>query len=140
MTKHYLLLLLLITSTAYSSENTNSFLNACSGVTITSANSQLVAYTNCMGRIRGYSDGHMLTVALHNEIFKTDKVKPMWCVPSSQTDGEVIQSVLGWIDANPAVYTSNNTQYTGLSGAYANITRALVDQYGCKSPTTSKNK
>lgn len=134
MTKHYflLLLLLVVIPSAHASDNTTSFLSSCSGVTITSPNTKLVAYANCMGRVRGYADGHMISVMLHNAVSHNNDIDVLWCIPQSQTDGQVIQSVLSWIDLNKADFTGITHQYKGVTGAYTVITKALVDKYPCK--------
>lgn len=141
MTKHYVLYILsaIFSMPIYAGVNTDNFLASCSGVTATTPNSKLVSYANCMGRTRGYSDGHAVTVMLHNQIYKADKIKQLWCIPQDHTDGEVIQTVLSWVDRHPIDYANLTTQYSGLSGAYAVTTKALVEYYPCTTPS-NKNK
>jgi hypothetical protein len=70
-------------------------------------------------------------VILHNNVSHTP-MEQLWCVPPHQTDGQVIQTVLNWIDTNQNDYQQTLKQYPGVGGAYTTITKALVERYQCK--------
>ena len=104
------------------------FLSRCSGIPVDGEVSWSLAYANCMGRVRGLSDGHMLTTSVAN-----GKVKPLWCVPSRTEDGVVYLSVIRWINQNIEEYQRINSRYTShIEVATVTIFRALASTYECK--------
>lgn len=107
------------------------FIQICSGITIsqddnTGLQDGIIAVANCLGRIRGYADGSMVT----SEVTQTAK---LWCVPAAQTDQQVMATVLEWIDKNPERYEKFVNAFDDRTAAAATIIQALRETYTCRT-------
>jgi hypothetical protein len=119
----------LLCGTAHA-DNQQQFLGLCTGLTARDSDTLLLERLSCMARIRGYADGHTMTVQFAASRGKY--VPKLWCIPPTTTDQQVLSNVLGWVDRNPKQFTELTTKYPNITGAMAVITVALHRQYECK--------
>jgi len=88
-----------------------------------------------MGRVRGYADGHAMTIRLMQLAAKEQSVpailEPLWCVPATVTDRDLLKGVVEWTETHPVAFKKLATKYPGTTGSLAVITEALRTQYQC---------
>ena len=117
---------------------TTEYLTMCSGVEISSPDAYYIAKANCLGRIAGYSAGHLMTIELNNLYIdgqpanKFAHVKPLWCVGPTVTDKQLLESIDIWIANHKADVDVIAKQYDPSNGALIIATKALIDAYPCK--------
>ena len=105
------------------------FLTACSGITITDATSQSIAYGVCMGYVRGFADGHQVTVDTIQRANQTSTDIPvirLWCIPPSTTNSEVMKVVVQWIATYPSTHDDIMRQFNGINAATAVVVKSLM--------------
>lgn len=73
------------------------FLLMCSGKEPTAEQTKS-AVEICAARVRGFADGHAMTMRIHEAKLN---VKPLWCIDQNTTDSTVLATVLRWTDENP---------------------------------------
>lgn len=106
------------------------FLSLCSGLEdMTNETVQLVAVASCLARVRGFVDGHQVTIRMQKPGANT--IHALWCVDATVTDKEVLDSVMSWVDANPADYKKIIDAMPGTTAALAITTKAVHDAYPC---------
>lgn len=115
------------------------FLEMCSGLSLDpkshSSDSEtigLIAVANCLGRIRGYVDGHQLTITMQVRAGKST-MTPLWCVNPSVTDKELMDSIFSWSEAHSDEFDQITTQYNGSTASVGIMLRAISTQYPCKT-------
>lgn len=106
----------------------SSFLTLCSGLPINPSTLR-IATANCLGRIRGFSDAHALTVKLAGD--KGNSIQ-MWCVGPKVTDQQLLDSVIAWTTSNHVRVAELTKQYTAVNAATAIIIAALHSTYPCE--------
>ena len=115
------------------------YLSMCSGVQINSPDSWLIAKTNCLGRIAGYSAGHEMSIELNNLFIsrsqpanKNERLAPLWCIPIGTSDGAILDRVENWVINHPADWQLVSKNLNSLNGSLVLASRALVLSYPCK--------
>lgn len=111
------------------SPRSKDFIGACSGMDVSNPEVHLVALSECMGRVRGFVDGHMMTVAM-NQMAGVRSVN-LWCMASSKTSDQLLTNIMDWADANPEDYTNIRSKMDDENGATAVMIRALHATYPC---------
>jgi hypothetical protein len=106
------------------------FLTLCSGLPINDATLR-IATANCLGRIRGFSDAHALTVKLAGDAGASIQ---MWCVGPNVTDKQLLDSVIAWTTNNHDRVAGLTKEYTAVNAATAIIIAALHSTYPCEKP------
>jgi hypothetical protein len=117
------------------------FLTNCSGVPVSDADTEAVAFISCMTRMRGVVDGHMLSMYLYHEqraaVEKSGakpniRIKALWCIPPNTQTPQAFVSILNWIDANPSHVKTITTGITNpAEAALTIIVAALGKTYQC---------
>lgn len=106
------------------------FLSLCSGLEdMTNETVQLVAVASCLARVRGFVDGHQVTVRMQKP--GVSAIPALWCVDADVTDKELLDSVLQWVDSNPSDYAKIIAAMPGTTAALAVTTKAVHDAYPC---------
>lgn len=83
------------------------FFKLCTGVEIIDKETGYLAISNCMGRVRGLVDGHQMTVVMQQRYATEDRKQPapqLWCVDEKVNDKQVLDTVLNWVNNNPAEF------------------------------------
>jgi hypothetical protein len=111
----------------------------CSGVDITSPDAYYIAKSNCLGRIAGYSAGHLMTIELNN-LYASDQpankhtpIKSLWCVGPTITDKQLLESIDLWTLEHIPEVEAIADQYDPSNGALIIATKALIEAYPCKN-------
>ena len=115
--------------TAIDSTRSKDFIGVCSGMDMSNAEVHVVALSECMGRVRGFVDGHHLTVAM-NQMAGTKSVK-LWCMPNKVSSDQLLTNVMDWADANPDDYVDIRSKMDDSNSATAIVIRALRITYPC---------
>jgi hypothetical protein len=102
------------------------FLELCTGVSIVSRGSQDIAYANCLGRVRGFIDGHAMTVVANPDI------EPLWCVNQMQPDIEVYNEIVDWVVKNPVKYKSIAAAAPPATASMMVAIAAAHERFPCK--------
>lgn len=105
------------------------FIGACSGMDVSNPDVHLVALSECMGRVRGFVDGHMMTVAM-NQLAGAKSIN-LWCMPTKVSSDQLLTNIMDWVDANPEDYTDVRSKMDDNNGATAVMIRALRTTYPC---------
>ena len=105
------------------------FVGVCSGMDISDAEVHLIAVSECMGRVRGFVDGHHLTVAM-NRMAGAKSVN-LWCMPDKLTSGQLLTEVMDWADTHPDEYVKIRTNVDDNNSATAVMIEALHTAYPC---------
>lgn len=112
------------------------FITMCTNADVETSSTLVIAYVNCMGRVRGYVDGHQMTIDLqytvHEQYSKLLVLDPLWCIPTTVTDRELLFSVVDWTNSNHKDFKALAKRYPGGAGVSAVITKALSTKYPCK--------
>lgn len=125
-------------SVTHAAITTNSlkFLELCTGVHMQVKDGDMkesavnvLAISNCLGRTRGFVDGHQMTVEMNRQAGKS--VRALWCVPQSVDDRQLLETVLTWTDNEQAQFKELEMSYTGMTAAFAVIIRAVSQKYPC---------
>lgn len=107
------------------------FLEMCTGITIKDEAVRLIAVSNCLGRIRGFADGHLMTVRLADASGK-DGLQ-LFCIDEKQTDRQVYEAVAGWVAMNPVRFDEIAIQYQSpATAAMAINVAALHAAFPCE--------
>lgn len=107
------------------------FIENCSGVKLNGNDDHdLIAASNCLGRIRGFADGHALTTQLIR--MGGIDVPQAWCIDVRKTDREVLESVLAWANTHSSEFDRMINKYDRSDAAYTIAFKALNDTYPCK--------
>lgn len=119
----------------------SAFITACGGFQVSTKMDMLIATTSCMGRARGFIDGHQMTIHLQHQFARDMKSVPMtgmWCVPPSTTDGQVMSAVVSWIRANPTQFHEVYDKYADrpLAAALSIISVSIHQTFPCKETTS----
>lgn len=102
-------------------ESSSAYVTMCSSI---DARTHLdYAMIGCMARLRGFVDGHTSTSL-------SLQVSPHWCVPQSETDGDVLSKVLAWVEQHPVVLKPHPSVDQATSTLLI-ANRALADIYPC---------
>lgn len=114
----------------YSDAPSVQFLSLCSGLEdMTNETVQLVAVASCLARVRGFVDGHQVTIRMQKP--GVNAIPALWCVDSDITDKELLDSVLTWVDTNSGDYKKIIEAMPGTTAALAVTTKAVHDAYPC---------
>lgn len=111
------------------SPQSKDFIGACSGMDVSNPEVHLLALSECMGRVRGFVDGHAVTVAMNNHV-GVQSVN-MWCMPAKTSTDKLLTDIMDWADANPQAYTNIRAKMNNSNGATAIIIKALRTTYPC---------
>lgn len=119
----------------------NTFISACSGVDLTSEQEYNIAVATCKGRIAGYVIGQNAAVEL-NKLYVKDaypdhhieSMPNIWCVPSSMSDNDMLNTVVKWIEDHPAEVTSTRSNYDDVMYSLVLTTKAFISTYPCSHP------
>ena len=110
------------------------FLELCTGITVKDDGVRLIAVSNCLGRIRGFADGHLMTVRLANASGKDEGLQ-LFCIDEKKTDRQVYEAVAGWVAKNPARFDEIVAQYeSSATAAMAVNVAALHAAFPCQKP------
>lgn len=108
------------------------FLEMCSGIQLTEEVAP-VATANCLGRIRGLSDGHLMTVRLAAADPTSRSNIQLWCIDATTTDKQVFDAVSNWTVENEKRFTEIVSQYKAIPTAtVAVVVAALHATYPCE--------
>lgn len=117
--------------------NSLRFIELCTGVRLETETAKsrpsdvnMIAISNCLGRTRGYVDGHQMTMEL-NKAIGIQGGRRMWCVTQDVEDKDVLEAVMAWSDANPKEFAELTKQYNGLTASTAITMRAVSQKYPC---------
>ncbi len=116
-----------ITDTSYSKD----FVGVCSGIDMTNPEVHLIAVSECMGRVRGFVDGHDLTVAMIQMASGNKRSNALWCMPTNVTSDQLLSDVMDWADRNPSAYVEVRSKMDDNNSATAVMIRALRETYPC---------
>lgn len=105
------------------------FIGVCSGMDISNPEVQLMAMSECMGRVRGFVDGHHTTIAM-NSIAGTKSIS-LWCMPNKVSTGQLLTEVMDWADTHPKEYVRIRSSMDDDNGAMAIMIKALRVTYPC---------
>ncbi len=117
------------TKTPVESAHSKDFIGVCSGMDLTSPEVHIVALSECMGRVRGFVDGHNMTVAM-NQMAGAKSIK-LWCMPTQVTTDQLLTNVMDWADSNPDDYVDIRASMDDANSATAIVIRALRTTYPC---------
>lgn len=107
------------------------FLEMCTGISIKDESVRVIAVSNCLGRIRGFADGHLMTVRLANAAGKDDGLQ-LFCIDEKKTDRQVYEAVAGWVAKNPTRFDTIAAQYeSSATAAMAINVAALHAAFPC---------
>lgn len=108
------------------------FLEMCSGIQLTEEVAP-IATANCLGRIRGLSDGHLMTVRLAAADPSSRSNIQLWCINTTTTDKQVFDAVSTWTTENETRFNEIVSQYESVPTAtMAVIVAALHAAYPCE--------
>ena len=109
------------------------FLESCSGVVPINDKNELIAFTNCMGRVRGLSDGHTMTAAFVDTVDrKVARDIRLWCEPKHTTDKQLFDAVTTWINQNQERAQELLKEQQLINASTAIVIAALHSTYPCK--------
>jgi hypothetical protein len=92
-----------------------------------------IAVANCMGKIRGMSDGHSLTVQLASADPNNKGNISLWCVDERVTDQQLLDAVLTWTLAHTERYNVVTKGFvTDQSAAMAVMIASLHETFPCE--------
>ena len=104
-------------------------LTMCTGLTALDPDVKPLAIASCLGRIRGFSDGHQMTTRMLSET-EANRIA-LWCVSPQTTDIEVFQSVVKWSEANPERFYVLSKSAAAPTATMLIVVAALHAQYPC---------
>ena len=105
------------------------FIGTCSGMDVSNPDVHLVALSECMGRVRGFVDGHTMTVAMNR--LAGAKSITLWCMPTKVSSDQLLTNIMDWVDANPEDYNDVRSKMDDNNSATAVMIRALRTTYPC---------
>lgn len=107
------------------SQNQLRYIEGCARLSITDTSTYNLAVANCLGRVRGFVDGHILTM----EMLDND-LRPLWCVSPIISDGDVLESVLEVADEVAAATKQEiSTTHSSIVGL---TVFAVSSRYSCE--------
>jgi len=112
--------------TSATPSESDQFIALCSGLDVSDEAVKLLGLSNCLGRLRGFVDGHQLTVQLMKS---KDR---MWCVDADVKDKEVFDAVIDWAVENPKQVSEITRDFEGINAATAIAIRAIHHKFPCK--------
>lgn len=103
------------------------YIHMCSGMDNLDrdATVYMMAYANCLGRVRGIADSHQLTVAMN-----PTRIKPMWCIDQGYTDQQVLEVVLDNVKLQPDLLNAASS-LGNLNAAVAIAVASLTQAFPC---------
>lgn len=110
----------------YADNASQSFLSLCSGLDASVEAIRTIALANCLGRTRGFIDGHQLTVKM------MPSMKPMWCVKQNVTDSQLLDTIMTWYTQHPTSVKKITDDLDGINAATAVMMVAASATYPCK--------
>lgn len=117
------------TEVSVDSARSKDFIGVCSGMDMSNDEVVLIALSECMGRVRGFVDGHHMTVAV-NRMAGAKSVN-LWCMPAKVSSDQLLTTIMDWADANPDDYVDVRAQMDDNNSATAIMIRALRSAYPC---------
>lgn len=117
------------TELSVDSPTSKDFIGACSGMDMSNVEVHVVALSECMGRVRGFVDGHHLTVAM-NQLVGVKSVN-LWCMPLKTSSDQLLTNMMDWVDANPSEYAVIRSKVGDDNSATAVMIQALRTTYPC---------
>lgn len=110
----------------------------CTGITdISNAGVRTMAIAHCSGKVRGFIDGHVMTVALlrsGNPVFQT--LSPLWCVSPRVPAIELYHNTLAWMVAENEAYEQLKGKTSGKEQTFAFVMLASLRMgYPCGQST-----
>lgn len=108
------------------------FISRCSNINLEAmANPDVmnIAYTNCMARIAGFTDGNAYSEAINN----ISITKKPWCIPIHYSPIEIFTNVLTYIEQNQS-FSINflSLPSTDSTTAFSLVIRHLKRRYPCR--------
>lgn len=107
------------------------FIGVCSGMDLTHPDVHVVALSECMGRVRGFVDGHNLTIAIVQITDNSKRANTMWCMPTQVSTGQLLTDIMDWVDQNPNEYVKIRSNVDDDNSATAVMIQALRTTYPC---------
>lgn len=111
-------------------------LSLCTGLELTEepVTNELaaIAVSNCIGRIRGLADGHTMTAHLVAAKLQNAPDVRLWCIEEQVSDKQLLDTVVSWVEQNPARVKEIIGKFTDTNAATSMIVTALNHSYPCK--------
>lgn len=105
------------------------FLLMCSGKEPTAEQTNS-AVEICAARVRGFADGHSMTMRIHEAKISAN---PLWCVDQNLSDGSVLATVLRWTDENPDRFWTIAKDANVPTATLMVVVAALHNKFPCES-------
>jgi Rap1a immunity proteins len=124
---------LAITPNSLLSSPETRFIEICSGLSSTDNNFAVLGVSNCLGRIQGFSDGHLLTVQLVNVSSpEVGKGLELWCLSNPKNAKQLLDAVFTWVKQNPDQMNKTIIDTGEVNGTMMIIIEALHSAYPCE--------
>lgn len=108
------------------------FIGECSGMDLSDSTVYLVAVSECVGRVRGFIEGHNLMVSMLRMADNNNaKNAQLFCVDSNVEAAVVVTSIMDWSDANYTEYANTVEAADPASLATIIMIKALKANYAC---------
>lgn len=108
------------------------FIGECSDMDLSDPTVYLVAVSECVGRVRGFIEGHNLMISMMGMASNSNTKKlQLFCVGPNVEAADVVTSIMDWSDSNYVEYA--NTVETADPSSLATIImiKALKANYTC---------
>lgn len=107
------------------------FIGMCSGMAMDDPDVQLVAVAGCMGRVRGFVDGHDMTISMGQIAGRGNDIPHMWCVTAATTTNQLMTDIMDWVEAHPKEYRGIIDTVGDADAAMVITVKALHAAYPC---------
>jgi hypothetical protein len=107
------------------------FVSVCSGMDITVKGVWLSAVSECIGRVRGFVDGHNLMSEVVTRVSGRNQAIQIFCVDSTVGSDQLITTVMDWADAHRDEYIDTIKQSDPRNAATIVMIKAFKSAYAC---------
>ena len=113
-------------------EPSSHFIGECSDMDLSDSTVYLVAVSECVGRVRGFIEGHNLMISMLRMAGNNNaRNAQLFCVGPNVEASDVVTSIMDWSDANYAEYANTVDAADPSSLATIIMIKALKANYAC---------